>query len=183
MQGVFSRKGGAEMKREKLYLIAAFLFISVLGTVNHFVYEWTGRNVAAALFTPINESTWEHMKLLFFPALLAVLFMPSSIREHTPALPDALLLGTLIGTWSIPVLFYTYSGILGTNIAVIDILIFFVSVFLAVFTAWKLRDSSTVLEYRFIIRFFTVIMAVLFILFTFYPPDIGLFQNPLPPVS
>lgn len=171
------------MKREKLYLIAVFFFISVLGTVNHFVYEWSGENILAGFFTPVNESTWEHMKLLFFPALLAVLFTPSSIREHTPPLPDALLLGTLAGTWSIPALFYTYSGILGTNFAVIDILIFFISVCITVFTAWKLRNSHIVREYRYIIRFFTVLMTVLFILFTLSPPGIGLFADPLPPVS
>lgn len=166
------------MKHTKLYIIVAFLFTSILGTLAHFFYDWSGQNVIVGLFTPVNESTWEHMKLVFFPALLCALFTPSSVRENFPSLPDAVLLGNLLGTLSIPVFFYTYSGILGTNKAVVDIAIFFLCVLITFFTAWKLRDSHSVREYRISIRFCTAVMAVLFMVFTFFPPDIGLFWIP-----
>ncbi len=55
-------------------LICGILFTSVLGSLLHFVYEWTGENPLAALFSPVNESVFEHCKLLFFPALLYTLF-------------------------------------------------------------------------------------------------------------
>lgn len=47
-----------------------FIFISVLGVLLHFTYEWSGDNVVVGLFSAVNESTWEHLKLLFFPFLL-----------------------------------------------------------------------------------------------------------------
>ena len=37
--------------------IADFLFVAILGTLLHFVYEWTDRNALAAMISPINEST------------------------------------------------------------------------------------------------------------------------------
>lgn len=56
------------MKKSSLCpTIVGILFVSVLGVLMHFVYEWSGSNRFVGLFAPINESTWEHMKLLFFP--------------------------------------------------------------------------------------------------------------------
>lgn len=42
-----------------------FIFISVLGVLLHFTYEWAGDNAVVGLFSAVNESTWEHLKLLF----------------------------------------------------------------------------------------------------------------------
>lgn len=44
-----------------------FIFISILGVLLHFTYEWSGDNPAVGLFSAVNESTWEHLKLIFFP--------------------------------------------------------------------------------------------------------------------
>lgn len=99
------------MKRLKLYMILGFLFTAVLGTIWHFLYDWTGRGAIAALFFPVNESTWEHMKLIFFPMLLCTVFLAARFKEEYPCLPGALLAGNLLGTLSIPVTFYTYKGI------------------------------------------------------------------------
>lgn len=96
------------MKRLKLYLILGFLFTAVLGTIWHFLYDWTGRGAIAALFFPVNESTWEHMKLIFFPMLLCTFFLAARFKEEYPCLPGALQAGNLLGTLSIPVTFYTY---------------------------------------------------------------------------
>ena len=41
-----------------------FIFISVLGVLLHFTYEWSGDNAVVGLFSAVNESTWEHLKLL-----------------------------------------------------------------------------------------------------------------------
>lgn len=54
----------------------------ILGTLNHFLYDWSGKNPVIALFTPVNESVWEHMKLLFFPFLLL------SLIEYIIRRPD-----------------------------------------------------------------------------------------------
>lgn len=166
------------MKYVKIYFAAGLIFSAVLGTLSHFFYEWSGQNPVIALFSPVNESTWEHMKLVFFPILLWSLFLPSKIREDLPAQQCALLAGGLLGTWIVPVVFYTYSGILGRNIAFIDIAIFYISVLTAFFLAWKVQDSGRVSKLCPFIRLFTVVMLLAFFLFTFAPPDIGLFAEP-----
>lgn len=166
------------MKKIHLYLISGFIFTAVFGTLSHFFYGWSDGNPLIGLISPVNESTWEHMKLVFFPVLIWSFFITGSGSKLSPALRPALLLGGLSGTFLIPVLFYTYSGILGHNITWIDITIFFISVFSAFFYAWRLQDSARIYQKRTAIYFLTVLFLILFILFTFLPPDIGLFAEP-----
>ena len=58
------------MHSSKRVMILAAIVVFVLGTLAHFVYDWSGQNSFIGLLTPVNESTWEHMKLLFFPMLI-----------------------------------------------------------------------------------------------------------------
>lgn len=53
------------MKKSIPYWQAAgFIFTAILGTLLHFLFDWTNGSVIAALFSAVNESIWEHMKLL-----------------------------------------------------------------------------------------------------------------------
>ena len=57
-------------KKIKILEICGFIFTTSLGTLLHFMYEWSGKNSLVALFSNVNESTWEHLKLLFYPAFI-----------------------------------------------------------------------------------------------------------------
>lgn len=52
--------------------LVGFLFTGILGTFLHFLFDITGQAMVAGLFSAVNESIWEHMKLLFYPMLLFV---------------------------------------------------------------------------------------------------------------
>ena len=41
------------------------VFVVALGVLLHFAYEWSGDMVVFASISAVNESIWEHMKLLF----------------------------------------------------------------------------------------------------------------------
>ena len=57
-------------KRLLRWELIGFAFTGAVGTLLHFVYEWTGGNPLIAAFCAVNESTWEHMKLLAVPWLV-----------------------------------------------------------------------------------------------------------------
>lgn len=61
---------GKHMKCSKKYVWIGFFFCLILGSLSHFFYQWSGNTPAVGLFSPVNESAWEHMKLVFFPVLL-----------------------------------------------------------------------------------------------------------------
>ena len=56
-----------QYKKFRRHLFIGMLIVAALGTLFHFAYDFTGQNRLIGLFVAINESTWEHMKLLFFP--------------------------------------------------------------------------------------------------------------------
>ena len=131
------------MKRLKYYILGGILFVLVFGTLSHFVYEWSGNNTFLGLFFPVNESTWEHMKLVFFPMLVYGIFMKQRLQQEYPCILSALPAGILTGSLLIPVIFYTYSGIIGQNFLPADIAVFIISVLLAFLVIYKLTLSCS----------------------------------------
>lgn len=115
--------------RRKLFFweLGGFLFTGALGTLLHFVYEWSGGSVLAACFSAVNESTWEHMKLLFVPLFLFSLVQLCLLGRNYPNLPAVRALSVLTGLVLIPVLFYTYTGALGRSVTWANIAIFFLA--------------------------------------------------------
>lgn len=103
-----------------------FIFISVLGVLLHFTYEWSGDNAVVGLFSAVNESTWEHLKLLFFPFLLLTIL---EVLLRGNMLPEQFLparvLGILAGMGGIVVGFYTLRGVLGRNYDALNIALYF----------------------------------------------------------
>jgi hypothetical protein len=59
------------MKRSiGLWQILGFSIASLGGTILHFLYDWLGKAAWIASFSGVNESTWEHMKLLVWPTFI-----------------------------------------------------------------------------------------------------------------
>ena len=166
------------MKNLKSYMLIGVLFVSALGTLFHFVYDWSGGNLLVSLFAPINESIWEHTKLLFFPMLLYALYAKNKLNARYPCLFSSMIAGMLLGVAAIVVLFYTYSGILGFHVAFVDISIFYISVILAFFFAYRLTLSCKTDAYSVFLKLLLIALVVCYLLFTFFPPNIPLFINP-----
>ena len=55
-------------------LLLAFAVTVVAGTCLHFLYDLLP-NPVTALFSPVRESLWEHVKILFWPYLAAFLLL------------------------------------------------------------------------------------------------------------
>ena len=96
------------MNRLKRYTLAGIFFVSVIGTLSHFLYQLSGNSFLVGLFAPVGESTWEHIKLLFFPMLFYSLWMSVRLRKEEPGVISALAVGNLAGCALIPTIFYTF---------------------------------------------------------------------------
>lgn len=167
------------MKQLKFYTIIGIIFTIILGSLSHFFYGWSNNNFFVGLFTPINESTWEHMKLLFFPMLLYSLLMIPKLKGNYPCIHSAYWAGILIGTLLIPVFFYTYTGVLGYHIMILDIGIFVLSVIIAFYSIYKLSLNCKTQNYILLLFTLVCILAICFIVFTYCPPGIPLFAEPV----
>ena len=162
------------------FQIFSTIFTWILGTILHFTYEWSNENSIVAIFSAINESTWEHLKLLFFPMLITTIigYFYLKTKEDYKNFLCAKTLGILASLSFVVVFFYTYTGIIGTNFAVLDIGSFFVGVLLGEFVSYKMTLSMKCCN-KLSAGIVLIILLVCFITFTFYAPSIGLFRNPV----
>jgi hypothetical protein len=106
--------------------LMGFAVTSFVGTLLHFLYEWLGKSVWIAPFSGINESTWEHMKLLFWPMFIYAAVQSFFFREREDFW-CVKLRGIIAGLILIPVIYYTYNGVIGTSPDWMNIAIFFIS--------------------------------------------------------
>lgn len=160
--------------------LAGFLFTSVLGTFLHFLFDLTGGSTAAALFSAVNESIWEHIKLIYYPMLVFALLQWRAWGRENEGFWCAKLKGMLLALALIPALYYTYTGSLGVSADWFNVTIFFLTAAAAFYTETvQLRDARPCrLKGR---TAFGLLLALgaLFIWFTFSAPRIPLFQDPV----
>ena len=175
-QKIYTNKGD-NMKSLKQYTLVGIIFVIIVGSIWHFVYEWSGNNFIVGFFFPVNESTWEHMKLLFFPMLIYSFYMRANLKETYPCITSALSFGILLGTVSIPILFYTYTGILGFHTTVLDIATFIVSVLIAFYVTYTFTLTSRLNFCYPFLTFGIIAFAVCFFMFTYFPPALGIFTQ------
>ena len=162
-----------------LWQILGFGVTSLGGTILHFLYDWLGQPAWIAPFSGVNESTWEHMKLLFWPMFIFAIVQSFFFRGRRDFW-CVKLRGILLGLVLIPVIFYTYNGVIGQSPDWINIAIFFISAAVAYVFETRLYNNEITGcgLYRF--PFWMLIgIAVLFVIFTFNTPKIGVFRDPL----
>lgn len=170
-----------EKKKILRFQIFSVIFTLILGTILHFLYEWSGDNKIIASFSAVNESTWEHLKLVFFPMLITTIIGFFVIGKDNNKFWCAKALGIILAMSFIVVFFYTYTGIIGTNFAILDIGSFFVAVILGEYVAYKIMTNE---EYKLkcnkrIAVIGLICILLCFIIFTYLPPHIGLFKDPI----
>lgn len=167
-----------EYKKLMTFEIFSLIFTLILGTLLHFTFEWFGKNPYVASFSAINESTWEHLKLVFFPMLLTTIIGLMYFGKQFPNFLCAKTLGIIVAIAFITIFFYTYTGIVGTNYAILDIGSFFVAVFLGEYIAYRtiLGSFSCSNWFSGLILLF---LFIGFVVFTYFPPKINYFKDPV----
>lgn len=161
--------------------LTGFLFTCIAGSLLHFVYAWTSQNKIAAAFAATNESTWEHLKLLWVPiAVFSVIEFFAYGRQQKNFL-SVKYLSAVVGMAVITVVFYTYSGILGAHYEVVDIALYYIAAAISWRFSYKYMQTD-----RFsspftvpVCRVLACVTAVCFVVFSYSPPAIGIFTPPV----
>ncbi len=155
--------------------------ISLLGVLGHFLYEWTNDNTIVGLFFPVNESIWEHLKLIFFPSLIYFLYEYFSTKTKPQNYAPATIKGIFYGMLSVVASYYTITGVVGKNIDFINIFIYFAAVVITVRIRNKIINDGTDFSKnkRLFLGGLFVITALLFMLWSFNPPSLNIFIPPM----
>ena len=162
-----------------LWQLFGFAITSFIGTLLHFLYEWTSESVWISPFSGVNESTWEHMKLLFWPMFVFGLVQWVFFRDKK-GFWCVKLRGMLIGLGLIPIIFYTYNGAIGKSPDWVNIAIFFISAAAAFIVEYRYFNKENIsCKYSRMSFAILCIIGGLFIFFTFITPTLGIFQDPI----
>lgn len=158
--------------RTRIFL--RYLFVVLFGVFLHFAYELSGENPIIGLFASVNESVWEHLKLLFFPMLVLTIWDLFTTQRNNLNFLPARTIGILSGLVFIVAAFYTITGIIGATIALVDIAIFLLGIAVAFWIEKKLCCKCLRLSVKLAIVIL-ILLIVLFIIFTIAPPALGIF--------
>ena len=163
----------------KTWQIIGFIFTCVLGVFLHFLYDLTGGSILVMPFSAINESIFEHMKLLFFPMFIFAFIQSIYIEENYQNFWCVKFIGILSGTILIPVLYYTLNGAFGTLPDWTNIAIFFITAAVSYILEARLFGKENKMcssgENAFLAL---CLLAVIIASLTFLPLDIPLFWDP-----
>ena len=160
------------------FQIFSIILEFILGTLLHFTFEWSNNNLVVASFSAVNESTWEHLKLIYFPMLLTTIIGYLYFGKNISYFLCSKVIGILVAMCFTVTFFYTYTGILGTNLAFLNIGSFFVAILLGEYIVYKMLNSIISCNPK-IAVLALLILLFLFVIFTYFPPSIGLFQDPV----
>lgn len=158
----------------KLLLISApFLF--VLGSLLHFAYDFSKQNKLIGVFTPVNESIFEHSKLLLYPLILfwgiGYIFMKDKVNLDNYFL--AMLISIVVSIITMISFYYTYKEIIGNEYMWIDIFDLLLSLFVGQIVANHVYEYSGGISII-ISLLFTLSIVLTYIYLTFKP-----FKTPL----
>jgi len=170
---------GTAMKRSILrWELIGIAVISIVGSVLHFAFEWSGSCPPMGVIAAVNESVWEHLKIAFWPALFYAIFEYPFFRRSTNNFMIAKAAGIYVMPVAIVVLFYSYTAIIGGEILIVDILIFVVAVALGQLTSYKMLTIKRLPPWLDKVGLVLVILlAVAFGVFTFYPLHLPIFRD------
>ena len=172
------------MRNKKIlhFQIFSIIFTAILGSILHFAYEWSNGNLFVASFSAINESVWEHLKLLFFPMLITTIIGYLYIGKDSLNFICAKTIGIIVSLLFVVIFFYSYTSILGTHIPILDISSFFIAIILGEFVAYKIILSRIICNPKFSIIILSILL-VCFIIFTYFQPNLKIFEDPVSKVS
>ncbi len=167
-------------KNLNIMTAAGIAFTLILGTLLHFTFKWSGNSPVVGMFSAVNESVWEHLKLIAVPILLFAAAGFFTFGRKVPGFAPAYAAAALAGMLFITVFFCIYTAIFGRHFLIADIAGFVFAVIISFFLA-----RSIIIKGKFTSPFAEqagaaaiIILFALFIIFTFCPPHASIFKDP-----
>ena len=159
------------MKRRWLFV---FFLTAAAGAALHFLYDlWP--NALTAILAPVNESVWEHLKLLFWP-FLAAGFALTCGQAEKPAAWSGFLLAELGMPVFLSGIYYTLHAGFGVQSVYADIGLYYLTLGLGFAAALRVNRSGRLGWLAGVLVILTGLYGAALILFTLAPPELPIFM-------
>ena len=162
---------------EKWILLGIPVFF-ILSSIFHFIYEWAGKNLIIGLISPTDESIFQHIKMIIIPVICwwTIYYFIKGKKDniHSNKWFAGALISLLTSIILIPSIYYLYTGALGIESLIADILILFISLLFSQLLGLHFYRYSKGYDTTTVLCIF-VFIILLFAIFTIYPPDLPFF--------
>lgn len=152
------------------------LWIIILGSLLHFTYDLSGGAKIVALFSAVNESVWEHLKLGYFALTFFILIEYPALKNIANNFFTGKFMGIISMNLFIVTAFYSHKYITGSSSLIFDIGSFMVGAVLCQLVSYKIISKKPMkIEKAAPILF--VVLGLLFMYFTFKAPKLPIFMD------
>ena len=168
------------MLPQEKWILLGIPVLFLIGAIFHYLYEFSGKNPLVGLIAPINESVWEHTKMVVLPLImwwsLFYLSQGDNLFIDSDAWFTGLLISLVASIIAIPVLYYFYTEAFGVSLLWIDILILLIALAIGQLLGLHVYQHSPGMDCSQVLLIIGAILLFYF-LTTIRPPKIPLFQS------
>lgn len=167
------------IKKFRLLELIGIPVIYLVASILHFTYDLTNGSVLSILFSAVNESVWEHVKIFAVGftlwALIELLWLKPPFQKFVTAKVFSLYILSL----SIIVFFYGYNIFTSEPILWLDLVSSFIFVIFTQYISYRLIVSDNkISDYFPVAVMLLMLYYLMFFSFTLFPPKIDLFRDP-----
>lgn len=177
-----NKKRKQKLTKPEKWIVIGIPCLFLLCSGMHFLYELSGHHLLVGLFAPINESIWEHMKMVLLPMFLWWTVYYVIVHNKIYVLKRCWFGGAFIAVTIslviIPIGYYSYTHAFGVESVLIDVLILFIAIVIGQVAGLFFYHSGKTMNERLAISILCIYI-LLFIFFTLYPFPIPLFTDSL----
>lgn len=164
------------MKHEKRYFLFTWLGAIIGGSALHFLYSALP-NPLTALIAPVNESVWEHLKLLYYPTLLAAYLLSQCTMERQRLWSGFLLAELAMPLFLVGVYYLLVCGF-GVEGLLVDIGLYIVTMAGGFALAYAFYRKGVDVRTTGVLLMLVIFYGAFLVVFSFAAPHFGIFLPP-----
>ena len=172
-----NKKDGKKAEKWILWGIPS-LFLG--GSILHFAYGLHGKRHIVGMFAPVNESIWEHTKLAYIPTV--IWWVGYWLKNRKKLTSEPFLSGGLTAVtasiFTVPLLYYFYTGAFGFKSLWIDISLLFLAISTGQLSGLHVFRRAKRGVPIYIAAICLGLLWLLYCIFTFSPPHLPIFCDP-----
>lgn len=161
----------------KKWEIGGIFWIIIVGSLLHFAFDWSGNSKFVALFTPVNESVWEHLKLGYFSLLFFSIIEYPFLRKYTTTFFFGKFLGILVLEFTVLIMFYSYHFIFKDSSFIVDVSSYLLGAVLCQVVSIKVMKMNISKTTNILSLIGFIVLGFVLSFFTFFPPELGIFRD------
>lgn len=168
-----------DIKKINRWEIFGILWIIIIGSLLHFTYEWSNNSKIVGMFSPVNDSVWEHLKMGYWSLMLFSIIEYPFLKKYTGSYFWGKALGIIALELTIIIIFYSYTAITKTNILWVDISSYIISAVICQLISRSIMKKRVSKIWENIGKIILLSLGLIFIFFTFKSFKLPIFMDPI----